>query len=61
MEFCDVPNKIKSNPVIHNKLQPRILKKGEVKPLDYHEFVQCYECGKVFPVYEAHYESEIKD
>ena len=51
MEFCDVPNKIKSNPFIHNKLQPRILKKGEVKPLDYHEFVQCYECGKVFPVY----------
>ena len=24
-------------------------------------FVQCYECGNVFPIYEAHYESEIKD
>jgi hypothetical protein len=46
---------------IHNKLQARILKKGEVKPPDYDEFVQCYECGNVFPVYEAHYESEIKD
>ena len=46
---------------IHNKLQPRILKKGEVKPPDYDEFIQCYSCGNVFPVYEAHYESEIKD
>ncbi|MDP9305770.1 MAG: hypothetical protein M3O68_05435 [Thermoproteota archaeon] len=46
---------------IHNKLQPRILKKGEVKPPDYDEFVQCYECGNVFPIYEAHFESEIKD
>jgi hypothetical protein len=24
-------------------------------------FVQCYECGEIFPIYEAHYESEIKD
>ena len=24
-------------------------------------FIQCYSCGDVFPVYEAHYESEIKD
>jgi hypothetical protein len=46
---------------IHNKLQPRILKKGEVKPPDYDEFVQRYECGNVFPIYEAHFESEIKD
>jgi hypothetical protein len=30
---------------IHNKLQPRILKKGEVKPPDYDMFVQCCECG----------------
>ena len=22
--------------------------------------VQCYECGEIFPIYEAHYESEIK-
>jgi len=46
---------------IHNKLQPRILKKGEVKPPDYDMFVQCYSCGNVFPIYEAHYASEIKD
>ncbi len=46
---------------IHNKLQPRILKKDEVKPPDYDQFIQCYECGNVFPVYEAHFESEIKD
>lgn len=23
--------------------------------------VQCYSCGNVFPIYEAHYELEIKD
>jgi len=46
---------------IHNKLQPRILKKGEVKPPDYDQFIQCYSCGNVFPIYEAHFESEIKD
>jgi hypothetical protein len=46
---------------IHNKLQPRILEKGQVKPPDYDEFIQCYSCGNVFPIYEAHFESEIKD
>ena len=46
---------------IHNTLQPRILEKGEVKPPDYEDFIQCYNCGNIFPVYEAHYESEIKD
>ena len=46
---------------IHNKLQPRILKKGEVKPPDYDEFIQCYECGNVFPIHETHFESKIKD
>ena len=46
---------------IHNKLQPRILKKGEVKPPDYDMFVQCYSCGNIFPIYETHFESEIKD
>ena len=45
---------------IHNKLQPRILKKGELKPPDYDMFVQCYSCGNIFPIYEAHYESEIR-
>ena len=24
-------------------------------------FVQCYECGDIFPIYETHFESEIKD
>ena len=46
---------------IHNKLQPWILNQGEVKPPDYDEFVECYSCGNIFPVYEAHFESEIKD
>ena len=42
-------------------MQLRILKKGEVKPPDYNQFVQCYECGNVLPIYEAHFESQIKD
>jgi hypothetical protein len=46
---------------IHNKLKPRILKKGEVKPPDYDDFVMCWECGNVFPIYESYPESEIKD
>ena len=46
---------------IHNKLKPRILKKGEVRPPDYDEFIQCYECGNIFPVHETHFESKIKD
>ena len=37
------------------------MKKYEPLPPDYDQFVQCYSCGNVFPVYEAHYESEIKD
>jgi len=24
-------------------------------------FVQCYSCGNIFPIYETHFESEIKD
>jgi hypothetical protein len=46
---------------IHNKLRPRMLKKGEIKSPDYDEFVQCYECGNIFPVYQSYPESEIKD
>jgi hypothetical protein len=29
---------------IHNKLKPRILKKGEQRPPDYDQFIQCWEC-----------------
>ena len=46
---------------IHNKLQPRILKKGQVRPPDYDEFIQCYECGNIFGIHETHFESKIKD
>jgi transcription elongation factor Elf1 len=46
---------------IHNKLQPRILKKDEVRPPDYDEFIQCYECGNIFGIHETHFESKIKD
>ena len=46
---------------IHNKLKPRILKKGEVKPPDYDDFIQCWECGNTFPIHETFEESKIKD
>ena len=46
---------------IHNKLKPRILKKGEIRPPDYDDFIQCWECGNVFPIHETFTESKIKD
>ena len=36
------------------------MKKGEAIPPDY-EFVQCYECLNISPLYEAIEEPEIKD
>ena len=46
---------------IHNTLKPRILKKGEIKPPDYYQFIQSHECGNVFPIYETHFEPKIKN
>ena len=34
---------------------------GEIKPPDYDDFVQCYECENVYPLYESYPELEIKD
>jgi hypothetical protein len=45
----------------HNKLQPRILKKGEPKPPDYDQFIQCWGCGNIYPIYQSYPETEIKD
>ena len=42
-------------------MQPRILKKGEVKERDYDLWAQCYQCGDISPLYEAIQEPEIKD
>lgn len=39
----------------------RILRKGEVKPPNHEDFIQCYECGNVFPIHETLTESKIKD
>ena len=36
-------------------------KKSELKPPDYDQFIQCSECRNVLSVYEAHFQSEIKD
>ena len=46
---------------IHNKLKPRILKKGEQRPPDYDQSIQCWECGNIFPIYQSYPETEIKD
>lgn len=46
---------------IHNKLKPRILKKGEQRPPDYEQFIQCWECGTVYPLHQTFVEPEIKD
>ena len=46
---------------IHNKLKPRILKKGEQRPPDYDEYIQCWECGNIYPIYQSYPETEIKD
>ena len=39
----------------------RILRKGEIKPPDYDDFIQCYECGNIYPIHETFTESKIKD
>jgi len=46
---------------IHNKLKPRILKKGEQRPPDYEQWIQCWECGTVYPLHQTFVEPEIKD
>ncbi len=46
---------------IHNRLKPRILKKGEQRPPDYDQFIQCWECGNIFPLHQTFVDPEIKD
>ena len=46
---------------IHNKLKPRIPKKGEQRPPDYEQWIQCWECGTVYPLHQTFVEPEIKD
>lgn len=44
-----------------NKLGSTILKSGEQKQPDYEDWLQCHTCGNIYPVYEAKFESKIKD
>src|SRR6187431_2460607 len=46
---------------IHNKLKPMLLKKGHQKQPDYDQFIQCWECGNIYPIRETHFEPTIKD
>ena len=45
----------------HHKLKPRILEKGQVKPPDYNQFIECWECHNVYPIHETHFEPKIKN
>ena len=42
-------------------LGPRILLKGESKPTDYDQWLQCLACGNIYPIYEAKIESKLQD
>jgi hypothetical protein len=47
---------------IHNKLGPKIKKKGEPRASpDDEQFLSCYSCGNTFGIHETHFESKIKD
>lgn len=46
---------------IHSKLGPKILNKGEPVPPDHDNWLQCQQCGNVYPIYQTYPESEIKD
>lgn len=46
---------------VHVKLAGRILKKGEEKPEDYDQWMQCVNgCGNIFPVHEIEKEKLLK-
>jgi hypothetical protein len=46
---------------IHNKLGPKIKKKGQPPAPDDEQWLSCYECGRTYPIHETHIESKIKD
>lgn len=45
----------------HNKLGPKILKKGEPVAPDHDNCLQCHSCGSIYPIFQTYTESEIKD
>jgi hypothetical protein len=45
----------------HHKLYARIRKDGEPSAPDDDQFGSCHECGNTVPLFQAHYESQIKD
>ncbi len=44
-----------------HKLKPMLLKKDQQKAPDYDQFIQCWECGNIYPIHETHFEPKIKD
>src|SRR4030095_67399 len=46
---------------VHNKLSGCILKKGQEKPVDYDQFIQCVQgCGNIFPVHEIERQKKLQ-
>ncbi len=62
----DIPNKRRECPHclsygVHRKLSGRILKKGEKKPVDYDQFLQCVSgCGNIFPKHEIERQKKLQ-
>ena len=44
-----------------NKLGSKIIMPGEQKQPDYEDWLQCHTCRNIYPVYEAKFDSKIKD
>lgn len=45
---------------LHNKLGARIVEKGQQRPVDWEEFLQCYYCFNIFPRHEIAKEKTLK-
>jgi hypothetical protein len=46
---------------LYELLGPRILKPNEPVPEDYEQWRSCIGCGRIIPIYEQKFESEIED
>ena len=44
---------------MESELHPRIIRKGEVPPTDYHNWLQCYTCFELYPIYQVRHEHNL--
>ena len=47
--------------VLRISQDPRYLSQVSKKQPDYEDWLQCHTCGNIYPVYEAKFDSKIKD